>query len=224
MLGIFSNRDVISRSEVKRFIKTYARDDNWHRTDVKRGGLGYGWVHYSLIRLLLPGNVLCVGSKWGFIPAVCALACKDNNFGMVDFVDAGFDMDDYGKVAGKHWGGSGIWKKCNPKKYFGKFGLENNISLQVMTSQEYADKNKKKKYGYIHIDGDHSYKGVKRDFNLFWPRLEKGGFLAIHDIGSPDKDGNVYGTREFWNEIKKSQKYRVIEISEDPGVGIIQKD
>lgn len=225
MFGWDINSSLLNKREISRFIKYFAKGDNWHHVDESRGGLGYGWIHYSLIRLLNPKRVLCVGSKWGFIPAVCALACRDNgNGGIVDFVDAGFDMNDYDKVAGEHWGGVGFWKKCNPNKYFGKFSLEKNISLKVMKTQEYADKNKSKKYTYVHIDGDHSYEGVKLDFKLFWPRVEKGGFLAIHDIGSPDKDGNVYGTRKFWDEIKKSKKYRVIEILEDPGVGIIQKN
>jgi len=215
-------RKLINSNETKRFIKYFTKGDNWHHTDFKNGGLGYGWVHYSLIRLLNPKNVLCVGSKWGFIPAICALACCDNGKGVVDFVDAAYDIKDY-EGPGEHWGGVGFWKKCDPEKYFGKFGLQKNISLLVMKSKEYADKNKSKKYGYVHIDGDHSYEGVKLDFELFWPRVEKGGFLAIHDIGSPDKDGNVYGTRKFWEEIKRLGKYKLIEIRENPGVGIIQK-
>ena len=208
-------------SRNSQLIKYFAREDNWHKVDLKTGNLGYGWIHYGLIRLLRPENVLCIGSKWGFIPAVCAMACKDNKFGVVDFIDAGFDINDY-SGPGEHWGGVGWWKKCDPKKYFGKFGLDKYINLYVMTTKEYTKKNKKKFYGYIHIDGDHSYDGVKFDFQTFWPKLEKGGYLAIHDIGSPDLDGNKYGTRRFWKEISK--KYRVcFERLEDPGVGIIQK-
>lgn len=219
----WSSKELISKSRIREFIEIYARDDNWHHMEVGNGGLGYGWVHYSLIRLFKPKKVLCVGSKYGFIPAVCALACKDTKMGIVDFVDAGFDMNDYGKVAGEHWGGTGFWKKCNPKKYFGQFDLQNNIKLHVMLTKEFFKGNKRNKYGYIHIDGDHSYKGVRADFEMFWPMVEKGGFLAIHDIGSPDKDGNIYGTRKFWKELKDKGKYKLIEINEDPGVGIIQK-
>ncbi len=222
---IFSGtKDLIDKKNVRKFIENYAKDDNWHHWDNNRGGLGYGWIHYSLIRQIRPDKVLCVGSKYGYIPAVCALACKDNGMGLVDFVDAGFDMDDYDKVAGEHWGGVGFWKKVDEKKHFGKFGLEKYIKLRVMKSDEYYAKNEKIKYGYVHIDGDHSYTGVKKDFEMFWQNVEKGGFLAIHDIGSPDKDGNFYGTRKFWKEIKDSGKYKLFEILEDPGVGIIQKD
>ena len=224
MFGMWQKKDLLNKTRVKDFIKTYARKDNWHSQDLRNGGLGYGWTHYSLIRLLKSKKVLCVGSKYGFIPAVCALACKDNEKGIVDFVDAGYDINDYeGMAAGEHWGGEGFWKKCDAKKYFGKFDLQDNINLFVMTTETFFKKYKKNRYGYVHIDGDHSYKGVKTDFEMFWPMVEKGGFLAIHDIGSPDKNGNVYGTRDFWKEIKKTGKYKLIEIKEDPGVGIIQK-
>jgi len=220
MINLFSN-DIISKNNIEKLINYFAKKDNWHKMDVNTGNLGYGWIHYGLIRVIRAKNVLCIGSRYGYIPAVCAMACKDNQFGQVDFVDAGFDMDDF-EGPGDHWGGVGFWKKCNAKKYFEKFGLEKNIDLKVMKSVEYEKLNKGKKYGYIHIDGDHSYEGVKSDFEMFWPKLEKGGFLAIHDIGSPDKDGNVYGTRQFWKEVSK--KYKVaIEFIEDPGLGILQK-
>lgn len=220
MLG-FNKNDIFNSAGVRRIITFYARRDNWHNQDRKKGNLGYGWIHYALIRNLKPKRVLCIGSKYGFVPAVCAAGCRDNNFGKVDFVDAGFDIDDF-SGPGVHWGGVGFWKKCNPKKYFGRFGLADYIDLYVMKSGGFAKKFPKRKYDYIHIDGDHSYLGVRSDFELFWKRLNKNGFMALHDIASPDKDGNVYGTRKFWKELKKKNK-TALEFNQDPGVGIIQK-
>ncbi|MBS1580115.1 MAG: class I SAM-dependent methyltransferase [Bacteroidetes bacterium] len=34
---------------------------------------------------------------------------------------------------------------------------------------------------FIFIDGDHSYEGVKKDFELYAPKLSKDGILAFHD-------------------------------------------
>ncbi len=218
----FNKNDIYNNIGVKRIIKLYAKGDIWHNQDKKTGNLGYGWIHYGLIRNFKPKKVLCIGSRYGFVPAVCAVGCRDNKFGKVDFVDAGMDMNDFNKVAGNHWGGVGFWKKCNSKKYFGKFGLQDYLDLYVMTTAEFAKKYPKRKYDYIHVDGDHSYNGVKLDFDLFWPKLNKGGFIAFHDIASPDKDGNIYGTRDFWAELKK--KYKVtFEFNKDPGLGVIQK-
>ncbi|MHA6532569.1 class I SAM-dependent methyltransferase [Paenibacillus sp. BAC0078] len=33
----------------------------------------------------------------------------------------------------------------------------------------------------LFIDGDHSYSGIKRDMELYAPRVVRGGFIAFHD-------------------------------------------
>lgn len=35
--------------------------------------------------------------------------------------------------------------------------------------------------GLLWIDGDHSYAGVRRDFEDWFPKLEVGGYVAFHD-------------------------------------------
>lgn len=220
MFNLFS-KVVVSKNRAVEFMQFFAKGDNWHKMDLTTGNLGYGWIHYGLIRSSRPKRVLCVGSRYGFIPAVCAMACRDNNKGAVDFVDAGFDMEDF-SGPGQHWGGVGFWKRCNPRRYFGKFGLQKFIELYVMKTVEFETVHKKRKYDYIYLDGDHSYEGVKSDFEMFWPRLNKGGFIGLHDIGSPDKDGNIYGTRKFWKELRSKHKV-AMEFIEDPGLGIVQK-
>lgn len=35
--------------------------------------------------------------------------------------------------------------------------------------------------GVLWIDGDHSYEGVRRDFELWFPKLAAGGWVAFHD-------------------------------------------
>ncbi len=216
---------IINRQGVARFIKTYARADNWHELDLTIGNLGYGWVHYALIRTTGPSRVLCIGSKFGFVPAVCALACRDNGKGVVDFIDAGYDQKNPKHV--NHWGGIGFWKHTNPQKHFAKFGLSNYIQTHVQTTETFVDVHNNKQWKYIHLDGDHSYEGVKKDYKLFWPRLEKGGYLLLHDIFSNEKTmkelGSFqYGVKRFWNELKK-QHPGSLEIPGRYGLGIIQK-
>lgn len=224
MFGFKKGQDIQNRKWRRKFMEFYTKKDkysNCQNIDFKSGDLGYGLAHYFLIRLLRPEKILCIGSKYGFIPAICALACKDNKKGKVDFVDAGLDIKDY-DGPGEHWGGVGWWKKCNPKEYFGKFGLEKFINLHVMKTKDFFAKYGKQKYGYVYIDGDHSYKGVKYDFDTFWPMIGENEFLSIHDIFSPDRDGNIYGTRRFWKELKK-KGLNTTEFKGDAGLGFIQK-
>ena len=80
-----------------------------------------------------------------------------------------------------------------------------------------------KKVDFLFIDGDHTYEGVKRDFNMYSKLVRKGGIIAFHDIVKvPLTSGcRVY---KFWDEIKHDYEY--IEIIEDKkqewaGIGVI---
>lgn len=44
-------------------------------------------------------------------------------------------------------------------------------------------KNNNSKIDFLFIDGDHSYEGVKKDFDLYLPLMNKGGIIAFHDWG-----------------------------------------
>jgi predicted O-methyltransferase YrrM len=69
---------------------------------------------------------------------------------------------------------------------------------------------------FILIDGDHSYEGAKRDFELYRSLLAPRGFLAFHDIvpGSPEKVG---GVPRLWAELKEQFPHR--ELVKDWGQG-----
>ena len=45
---------------------------------------------------------------------------------------------------------------------------------------------KKKTYNYLFIDGDHSYEGIKEDFEKYSPLLRSNGYLLIDDYGNPN--------------------------------------
>lgn len=53
------------------------------------------------------------------------------------------------------------------------------------------------KIDFLFVDGDHSYEGVKKDFEQYKPLVREGGIIAFHDIVSPR-----YGVLKFWNKIK----------------------
>jgi hypothetical protein len=36
-------------------------------------------------------------------------------------------------------------------------------------------------FDFIYIDGDHNYKAVKNDINIWWPKVKAGGILSGHD-------------------------------------------
>ncbi|MBS7612607.1 class I SAM-dependent methyltransferase, partial [Candidatus Bathyarchaeota archaeon] len=49
---------------------------------------------------------------------------------------------------------------------------------------------------FLFIDGDHTYEGVKKDFEMYSPLVRKSGIIAFHDI-VPGPPENVGGVPEF---------------------------
>lgn len=66
---------------------------------------------------------------------------------------------------------------------------------------------------YLFLDGDHTYDGVKHDFQMYAPIVRSGGMVAFHDI-VVHKGGTDCEVSKFWTEIK--QRYRYREIVADP--------
>jgi predicted O-methyltransferase YrrM len=202
---------------IRQLMDSFCVDEHGHRADLKSANLGYGFIHYAFIRLIKPKKILCIGSRYGYIPAILAQACKDNKTGKVYFVDAGFGPDDK-----NHWTGVGFWKTEKGRYIFSKFGLQKYIKLFVMTTAEYSKRFTGRKYDYIYIDGDHSLEGVSRDFGFFWPQLNTEGFISFHDICvSTKKPEGLYGVKKFWSGISK--KDAISFKFEDSGLGILQK-
>jgi predicted O-methyltransferase YrrM len=54
---------------------------------------------------------------------------------------------------------------------------------------------------FLFIDGDHTYEGVKRDFEMYSPLVRPNGLIALHDI-LPRPDIPTIQVDRFWNEIK----------------------
>ena len=59
-----------------------------------------------------------------------------------------------------------------------------------------------KKVDLLFIDGDHSYEGVKKDFEMYSPMVADGGMIAFHDIAVHTKFANCEVDR-YWDEIKQ---------------------
>jgi predicted O-methyltransferase YrrM len=76
---------------------------------------------------------------------------------------------------------------------------------------------------FLFIDGDHTYEGVKKDFEMYSPLVRKNGIIALHDIVlQPPETGG--GVNRFWEEIKA--RYRSMEIMTEKeralyGIGVL---
>lgn len=61
---------------------------------------------------------------------------------------------------------------------------------------------------FLFIDGDHSYAGVKQDFNTYSPLVRQGGIIALHDAYLFENDTTA--VRLFWDEIRNKYSSELV--------------
>ena len=67
---------------------------------------------------------------------------------------------------------------------------------------------------FIFIDGDHSYEGIKRDWEDWSKKIKPGGIIALHDTSVPAHDPAIsnLGSYKFFNEaIKNDPNFKKIK-------------
>lgn len=130
--------------------------------------------------------------------------------------------------AGMFGGGYPIWKIPLYKSFAlsdQKIQLIRADSHRQSTLERIKSILNEKEIDFLFIDGDHTYEGVKKDFEMYSPLVKNGGVIAFHDI-VPGLKERVGGVPEFWQEIK--DRYEAREIVKDYnqggyGIGVIYK-
>lgn len=73
---------------------------------------------------------------------------------------------------------------------------------------------------FLFIDGDHTYEGVKRDFDLYAPLVAPGGIIALHDIAHSSAEH--IRVDMLWNEIKGNYKFEeFLHDTGQYGIGVL---
>lgn len=71
---------------------------------------------------------------------------------------------------------------------------------------------------FLFIDGDHSYEGVSRDFELYSALVRPGGLVAFHDVAPRVSAGT--GVPRFWTEFKAAHTTMERVAPSEPSYGI----
>lgn len=86
-------------------------------------------------------------------------------------------------------------------------------------------------FDFIFVDADHTYEGVKQDFDNYFPMLADGGIMAFHDIVKPNpKNHPDVMVHKWWTEVKdiySTIEYIDMDFPSDwnpwGGIGVIVK-
>ena len=188
--------------------------------------MGDGLIVYSIIQHMRAKTCVCIGSGGGFIPRIMTQARLDlhkqnifegnpdinwGDIGVTYIVDAcnGIggpnDLEDKDSFYNKKFFPRLI-KSTSEDAYYNFFVLQ-DIKIDV-----------------LYIDGDHSYEGVKKDFELYSMLLNDKGIIIIHDTDSEyeesllvtedaKKDFHRFdGPSKLVNELEKNPIYNLVKL------------
>lgn len=78
---------------------------------------------------------------------------------------------------------------------------------------------------FIFIDGDHTYEGVKQDYEMYKHLVKDGGYIAFHDINRQNRTSSESCTVDlFWEELLKDKNVKTFEFNQKSvgGIGVVQ--
>ena len=144
--------------------------------------LGDGLIIYTLVQFFKLKTLVCLGSGGGFIPRIMTQA-------RYDLSQEGF----YEEVS-MEWGDNGstyVVDACNgfngevdwvDKDSFFRETFHPKF-IKETTEDAYYNYFVKQdiKIDLLHIDADHTFEGVKKDFELYSNIMNKDGIITIHD-------------------------------------------
>lgn len=108
-----------------------------------------------------------------------------------------------------------VWAKQKKCKLY----LIPDESQKAETQQMVSDILKGKSIDFLFIDGNHTYNGVKMDFEIYSKLVRPGGIIAFHDIGE-NEEGGVYN---LWQELKEKYNHKefLFEKNKEKGIGVL---
>ena len=145
--------------------------------------LGDGLLVYSFIQFIRAKVCVCIGSGGGFIPRLMTQARWDLHS---QKIFEGNNQQEWGDI-----GTTIIIDAANGVGGFTDWTNENSFLRQHCQPQVILETSEKAFYDffvrqdikidYLHIDGEHSYEGVKKDFELYSTIMSENGIITIHD-------------------------------------------
>jgi len=188
-------RNLLNEEYLKEFITTNQGPSVKYRwshgaTDFH---LGDGLLVYALIQFKRAKTCVCIGSGGGFIPRIMTQARQDlysqNIFEGSDSLEWGDIGTTIVVDANNGVGGNIDWKEEDSflRKHF-----HPRVILESSQDAYYNFFVKEDiKIDYLHIDGDHSFEGVKKDFELYSNLVTNDGIISIHDTDRTYSESHI---------------------------------
>lgn len=131
------------------------------------------------------GDTVELGSWVGLTTSYLAAACRARGQGDVIAVDTFAGTKEGGETyaSAAKYGGSTLDAFTSNIR---ASGLADRIQMRVGLTTEMADRHDGRAVRFLLIDADHSYDGVKADFECWSPLVAPGGYIVFHDYAIAD--------------------------------------
>jgi len=168
--------------------------------------LGLGMLYYSLAYSLRARVAVCLGSGGGFVPRVLRQAQRDLAIPGSSTILVDANLPEAGWGAPQWLDSSSFFRVRYPEVRIIQQRTDDAIR-ELRSTAVRAE--------LIHIDADHSYQQVRRDFENYSELLAVGGVISLHDTG-PDRVRDIpgMGVPRLIREIRRSGRWDVLEFSE----------
>ena len=109
------------------------------------------------------------------------------------------------------------------ERYIAKAGLRTKVNFVKKYSFEAVD-NVPEQVEFIFIDGDHSYEGIRKDWDLWSGKIKVDCIIALHDTSVPIHNPEVkyLGSYKFFNEVIKND-HRFINLETVDSMNILKR-
>lgn len=171
---------------------------------------GHYFFAYDLVSNLKPEVIVELGTHKGNSLFSFAQAIKDNK---LKTELHGVDTWEGDKHAGHY--GEDIYKAFLDisKKFYREVDIVPHKMLFDSALAEFKDNS----IDILHIDGLHTYKAVKHDFETWLPKVRKdSGIILFHDVCEKSEDFGVY---KLWEELGK--EYKTVTFDHYHGLGVL---
>ena len=181
-------------------------------------GLGdSAFLLYGLARALKPRVAVEIGSARGKSACFVGRALKENGGGKLYAIDP-HTRTDWNDVAS-------VDTLQEIRRNVSALKLQNQVEIVRDMSADVA-RRWNLPIDMLFIDGDHSYEGVKRDWDLFSPFVTQFGVVVFHDTiwelrPDPRYSREDMGVPAFVEELRR-EGYPVITLDRDFGVSVVQ--
>ncbi len=183
-----------------------------------QSGLGdSAFLLYGLARSVKPQVAVEIGSARGKSACFVGRALKENGHGKLYAIDPHTRTD---------WNDENSVETIDVmQSNIRRLGLEAQVEI-IRDVSENAARGWTRPIDMLFIDGDHSFDGVKRDWELFSPFVTRFGVVIFHDTlwdlepDSPYSRADM-GVPAFVEELRE-RGYPVTTLNRDFGVSIVQ--